>query len=223
MKHLRVSLGSLSALLLLALPLTAALEFPTTRLTYEAGINQASQKAVFPFTNTGEAAITITKIGTSCGCTTAELEKKTYAPGESGEIEAVFDFGARRGLQKKTVTVNTDDPDTPYTQLFIEVDIPERYTVDPRVLQWYMGNPREPKSTRIEIHEELAVDTVEVEPVEDGDRFETRVERLERGHGFAVVMIPKDMSTRQRSSFRLHFKGEDAELVGTISLFAIVR
>ena len=37
----------------------------------------------FSFTNEGDTAMEISEIKTTCGCTTAKLEKMTYAPGES--------------------------------------------------------------------------------------------------------------------------------------------
>ncbi len=80
--------------------------------------------AAFAFTNTGEDPVTIASVTTSCGCTTASLEKQTYAPGETGRIEATFTFGDRVGKQVKRITVKTDDPQQPQQVLLLEVDIP---------------------------------------------------------------------------------------------------
>ncbi len=62
---------------------------------------QTEVKADFAFKNTGDHSVTITGAQPSCGCTTAGLGKKTYAPGESGEIDAVFHPAERTGLQEK--------------------------------------------------------------------------------------------------------------------------
>lgn len=37
----------------------------------------------------------------SCGCTTAELTKSTYAPGEGGEFVAKFKVGGREGFRPR--------------------------------------------------------------------------------------------------------------------------
>jgi hypothetical protein len=42
------------------------------------------------FTNTGRASLKITKIKTTCGCTVTQLEKREYAPGESGTIKVTY-------------------------------------------------------------------------------------------------------------------------------------
>lgn len=71
----------------------------------------------FPFTNVGMQSVTINRMHSYCGCTTPELEKKTYAPGEKGEIKVVFDPSRRHGLQIKKIQVYTDDPVNPVKML----------------------------------------------------------------------------------------------------------
>jgi len=44
----------------------------------------------FKFTNKGKSVLNITGIKNTCGCTVPELEKKQYAPGESGTIKATY-------------------------------------------------------------------------------------------------------------------------------------
>src|SRR5215470_1757868 len=43
-------------------------------------------KRTFTFVNSGSAAVEITDLRTSCGCVKPQLEKRTYAPGEGGEV-----------------------------------------------------------------------------------------------------------------------------------------
>src|SRR5579862_5923061 len=69
---------------------------------------QTAVKEAFPLKNSGSHPVTIIGVETSCGCTTATLDKKTYAVGESGEIDVVFDPAERTGLQEKIVTITTD-------------------------------------------------------------------------------------------------------------------
>lgn len=48
----------------------------------------ADEEAVaeYAFTNAGPDTVTIQSVHSSCGCTTAALDKKVYQPGESGRI-----------------------------------------------------------------------------------------------------------------------------------------
>ncbi|HNX05734.1 MAG TPA: DUF1573 domain-containing protein, partial [Opitutales bacterium] len=97
-------------------------------------------EVVFPFRNTGTGVVTIDSIQSSCGCTTAELARTEYQPGESGSIKAVFTFGDRVGAQHKTISVIESEGDRPSTVLLeLFVEIPETVTLNPRVQFWKQG------------------------------------------------------------------------------------
>ncbi len=68
-------------------------------------------RASFPFTNTGDAELVIEEIRKTCGCTTTELLRDRYAPGEGAQIEVVY-RPQGQNLQRRTLTVlsNGGDP-----------------------------------------------------------------------------------------------------------------
>ena len=169
-----------------AAPAEAGIQWERRQASPTVKPGQERVEVSFPFTVEGEDSVTITGIETSCGCTVAALEQRTYAPGESGEVRAVFTLGDRRGEQRKTVTVRTDDPEALVITLTIAVTVPEPVTLTPRLLLWSPGEPPEPKPVVIEAGtkeditieevqsaaDTLAVETVEVEA---GRRYELRV------------------------------------------------
>lgn len=118
-------------------------------IVVEAGPLDTQAVVAFAFTNTGDEPVTIESIQSSCGCTTAALDKKTYAPGESGSITATFSFGDRVGQQIKRITVRTDDPRRPQQVLVLRVEIPQPVRLEPRALMWRGDEPRESKTMRI--------------------------------------------------------------------------
>ena len=65
----------------------------------------AKATAVFHFRNTGDSQLVIKAVKPGCGCTTAELKKKDYAPGESGIIKVVFDSRDYNGKVTKGTKV----------------------------------------------------------------------------------------------------------------------
>ena len=64
----------------------------------------------FVFTNTGNSELVIRKVRSTCGCTTTDPEKSVLAPGESSSIKAIFNTGAYKGFQRKSVYVISNDP-----------------------------------------------------------------------------------------------------------------
>jgi hypothetical protein len=79
----------------------------------------SKNNAIFNLTNVGEGTLHIRKVQTSCGCTIGTPKKIQLAPGESTEIEVIFDSGDRIGLQNKSITVICNDPKSPETILMV--------------------------------------------------------------------------------------------------------
>lgn len=64
---------------------------------------------IFKFTNTGDQPLIINQAFPGCGCTVTDYTKEPIAPGESGEVKAVFnsdkDFP---GKFQKSITVRSN-------------------------------------------------------------------------------------------------------------------
>lgn len=134
---------------LLALALTpaihAGLVFADDQITHAAESGEESFRAQFRFTNQGEETVTIGDIRSTCGCTVPSLDQKTYEPGESGTITAVFTYGQRTGRQQKTIMVPTN---LGTHRLQLTVDIPQKWAVEPRIQTWRLeGDPAAKKFT----------------------------------------------------------------------------
>jgi len=63
---------------------------------------------VFTFQNKGTSGLVIASATASCGCTVPKYNRKPILPGETGNIEVVFDTSGRSGIQTKTVTVESN-------------------------------------------------------------------------------------------------------------------
>jgi hypothetical protein len=107
---------------------TALLAKPTIKfktLSFDFGEADAGKivDISFEFENTGSDVLTIKNIAPSCGCTTAELKKKEYKPGEKGAIVARFNTSGYNGRVVKTITVTSNDPDSPETRLTLSGNV----------------------------------------------------------------------------------------------------
>ncbi len=79
---------------------------------YNFGSIEEGQKVthVFRFSNTGDAPLNIERVRSSCGCTVPRLSAEVLAPGDVGEVEAVFDSRRFNGQVVKTIYLYTNDP-----------------------------------------------------------------------------------------------------------------
>ncbi len=64
----------------------ADLSFPSPTVDIGEVHSGAPLRQRFPFTNPGPGAVQITDLRASCGCVKPALEKRAYAPGDSGEL-----------------------------------------------------------------------------------------------------------------------------------------
>ncbi len=83
---------------------------------------------VFQVKNTGNQVLEIKKVATSCGCTTAEVDKESIAPGETANLNVKYDSGAMSGAhamneQERIIYVKTNDPNSPQTEVTIKANV----------------------------------------------------------------------------------------------------
>lgn len=191
------------AVLLFALGTSAhaRLEFaePVKELTFPVG--ETSTALAYTFVNNGTRPVTIEAVNTSCGCTSSKPTKTVYAPGEAGTIDVVYTPGSRKGNQRTSINVRTDDPTQRDYRLTLLVDIPEPIILSERVLIWKIGEAPEPKELTVQIHEDLDIHIEDIDYADDV--FDVRIEEIEHGSLYKLKAWPLDTSTTARTTLRL--------------------
>jgi hypothetical protein len=89
----------------------------------------------YKFTNTGQGTLKITRVHAPCGCTTPELKKKSYEPGESGQIDVRFKAPKPAGAVLKHIYVYTNQTDEAKAELEIKCNVVLRVKAEPEILQ----------------------------------------------------------------------------------------
>ncbi len=87
---------------------------------------------VYEFENRGSDTLNIGKVKTSCGCTAVILENSSVEPGKTGVLKATFNSGSYRGHVRKTISVLSNDSDTPNYKLVFSGEIIEEVAINPR-------------------------------------------------------------------------------------------
>lgn len=175
-------------------------------------------EAVFPFTNTGKTPVTIVSATASCGCTVPALAKKTYAPGESGELKASYHIGERTGEQHSSITVQTDPAGEGFVRLELHILIPEPVALNPRVLSWNVGEVPEPKRIAVKIHPGTGWKAVEVATADAG--WKCSLKPGDAPGEYFVEITPAQTETRGRAVFALVTDSPDQK---RFALFGFVR
>jgi Protein of unknown function (DUF1573) len=148
--------------------------------------------AHYKFSNAGSEPITIDTVKTSCGCTTAALSKKEYQPGESGEIEAKFQFGGRVGPQEKAIIVTTVGAPNHASVLRLLVNIEDPVSVQPQFVMWKVGDQPSTKIIRVRVTDDQPGKVVSI--TSDNPAIGMELKETKPGKEFEIALTPKDIS-----------------------------
>jgi hypothetical protein len=164
------------------------LSWESRQLDFRPDVNTPQVDAEFQFMNLGQHPVTIRDVKTSCGCTTAALEKKVYQPGEKGSIKAVFTIGDRVGLQQKQIMIQTDSSEEPLVQLTIRAFIPELLKWEPKSVRWELNEPTMSKVVPIATGTEQPMNILGVRSTDD--RVFAKLKAIEPGRKYEVAIAP---------------------------------
>ena len=172
-----------------AVPVHAQLKWDTEKVELSPLATDAYADAKFGFVNAGQETMTIETVQSSCGCTVPTLEKKTYAPGERGELLARFLIGDRRGVQEKTIRVQIKGERDP-TLLALVVKIPEVVRITPPILIWEQGGTPAPKtfSVQAQANNQVRIQKATTTKPEMGIALETVTEAKD----YRITITPKN-------------------------------
>ncbi len=112
---------------------------PRSAIDFGQVLSGEAVKATFEIQNQGEAPLEISRIGTSCGCTTALLDQPVVAPGETARLQATFETTGRKGNQAKEISFHTNDPLAERVVLRLAGVVQPRVMLDPPLLFFKEG------------------------------------------------------------------------------------
>ena len=197
-----------SGLVFLILALLAAVTQASAELTWAqktveltADARSPVLEAHFHFTNTGGGPVEIRNVESSCGCTTTALEKRTYKPGEDGEIVAKYTVGAHTGLQRKTLLVLTDDG-LPPTTLTLVAHIQEILRVTPTAVTWSHHEATAPKRISLELVQDVPFDEISVESSVPG--VAAKLIPLTKGRKYSLIVTPEQTDSFLLAKLTIH-------------------
>ena len=204
-----------------------ALRWESIDVSVDAEFGQKEVNAHYAFTNASDSVVTITKTQASCGCTVPSLEKKTYAPRESGELHAHFDIGSRVGMQRKEITVGTEEGggNHSYT-LTLNVEIPQLIQLKSRALLWKVGEKPDPKDCEVIIHTQrpMKIDGV---ALKNGDpassSFNFAIEEIEANHKYKLRITPKNTTAKVRETCYFTSSDDTEKRLKNFPIYAWIR
>ena len=157
-------------------------------LEVKAGVKENRVQAVFAFKNGGDKPLVITEVRTTCGCTTAQLGKKDYAPGEAGTLNATLVLDPEGGTRKKSIYVVTDEPKDNTYVLSLTGIKPLYLEVSERNLHWLVGQAAGAKEIVLKAGPERPVKITKV--TIDRPNFTHTLTTVKEGQEYKLTVTP---------------------------------
>ena len=67
--------------------------------------------------NKGDELLKILGVSSTCGCTTLKLKERKIKPGLEVDLDFVVDTRGKLGMVEKTITIHSNDPETPWEEV----------------------------------------------------------------------------------------------------------
>lgn len=219
------TLLSILAVFLCMAPTSASeLEWESKTIETTADLGQEELTVTYKFQNTSKKTITISSTQTSCGCTIANLEKKTYAPGEQGELPVVFETRGSVGRQTKHLTIFIGEGESNSDELVLTVDIPQAVELSPRIHIWRLGTEFDERIIEVTLHESLDFEIDSLEAVnEDAQYFDYTIEKASKPNTLIIKLKPVSTPTPARGRFILASKNGNPDILKKYQIYAFVR
>ena len=186
----------------------AALVWEHTTIAKTLPVGVEAVEVTFGFTNMGPKPVRIVQIQPSCGCTTATMEKQTFAPGEKGSLTAILDAKGFTGTQEKTIQVISDDDPKP-TTLILRVTIPELVKVYPRLLWWSVGEETKAKEATVTLHADADIKIASV--TSDNPAVEISLEPGKEPKHYRLIAKPNSTSAPLQAKGTISFETPGAK------------
>lgn len=194
---------------------------------FDFGERDAEEKVehAFVIKNIGAEQLEIKNVRTSCGCTVAQPEKKSLAPGEETRVPATLSLKGRQGPQTKTITIESNDKENPMFKLEFKGSAVAAISVEPRTLNFGRVSDDESKSEKIRVWATKPDVTFAVESVDlvGAEQVKAELQEVHAGKEYALQISLQGPLTPGNLNARITLK-TDYKPYETIPLtvFAIV-
>jgi|GEM_PF-174992 len=175
----------------------------------------------FSFTNPSDKPVRVKALDSTCGCIKAQSDRRVYAPGETGEIEAEFALGAFVGTHQKVVYLDTEAPDDHRYRLTVTVNIPEVVAIEPKVTKWAIGEEAKAKQVDIKFIGDEPMNILEI--VATRPQFDVNHETVEAGRHYRVTLKPHSTADAIMGALKIVTDSKTPKYQRQLAFFSVTR
>jgi len=175
----------------------------------------------FVFHNKGTKPVRVLKIDSACSCLSASLDKAVYQPGEKGVGKAEFKLSSFTGRHEKSVHVQTDDPEQTEWVITFMIEIPEIVKIEPKTLQWWLGDPAEAKTTRVTMTGDEPMKIMNITSTREQVEFSWK--EITPGKEYEVTVRPRSTAEVMLGALKIETDSKIPKYQRQLSFFSVYR
>jgi hypothetical protein len=177
-------------------------------------------KVAFTFKNTGTKTVTIGELESACSCLSANLDKRSYQPGEAGRGDAVFKVTSFVGQHEKFVKVTTDDPDQPEWSIKFLLDVPAIVDIQPNNVQWWVGEPVSEKKAVVKFHKDHPMKITKITSTRENVKW--TVKEIEPMQQYELLITPTTTQDVTIGALKIETDSKIPKYARQMTFFSIV-
>ena len=132
-------------------PLASKIVSPEPTFDFGEKNNAESVEHDYVIRNEGTLSLEIRGVHASCGCTAVKPSQDVIPPGGEATIHAKLDLRGRSGFQNKTITVQSNDPQTPALLLQLKGNALQPLRAQPSTLFFGRLDPQAPRNRTFDV------------------------------------------------------------------------
>lgn len=167
---------------------------------------ESPQKSV-TILNRGNKPLEISSVTSACECARLKLSKSTVLPGKSTKLFIMLNTDHRDGVERKSISVVSNDPEKHTLLLHVNADIRNAITTEPRMLRFTAEEATlaEPRSFQITNISERKLRIVSISDPEFILSFDGKPRILNPKESMMILGIAKPVGGRPHSgTFGIH-------------------
>lgn len=175
----------------------------------------------FVFYNKGTKPVKVLNIESACSCLSASLDKAVYEPGEKGIGKAEFKVSSFTGRHEKAVHIQTDDPAQSEWIVNFVLDVPEVIKIEPKTLQWWMGDEVEAKTTKVTMLGDAPMTIKGITSTREN--VEYSIKEIKPGREYEITVKPKSTNEVMLGALKIETDSAIPKYQRQLAFFSVYR
>jgi Protein of unknown function (DUF1573) len=169
------------------------LVFSPSSINIAPSLDDSQTEFIVRATNSTDRVLDIIEYKGGCGCIVFSANKRLLNPGESVDVNVVFDFKDYTGPQRRTLSIITksaSDGESVKSSFMLTGEIPSPLLFSNKAAIWLYGSEPQSKELSVQIKEGYKISDLKVEDLKVNHFINVEQRNTPDGRSLSVIVTP---------------------------------